>query len=160
MKSFIRIQYKYFVVGWDLQQMHVYYRLRYLFNHFHKQFMGNMRLISIWISIFSSMNISINIHTSSIQFQKKSVKNVNCFDITRESEITMYFLNLFPMDNWYDNCSDPNLLLTVCQEQGLSPTQCKLFANAFQLIDRYPSNFFFFFKDFILRRLFVAVILM
>ncbi|EFO27282.1 hypothetical protein LOAG_01200 [Loa loa] len=36
--------------------------------------------------------------------------------------------------------SDPGILLTVCQEQGLSPTQCKLFANAFQLINRFIST--------------------
>ncbi|VDK76261.1 unnamed protein product [Litomosoides sigmodontis] len=36
--------------------------------------------------------------------------------------------------------SDSSILLTACQEQGLSPTQCKLFANAFQLINRFiPS---------------------
>uniref|UniRef100_A0A0R3RVS2 Uncharacterized protein n=1 Tax=Elaeophora elaphi TaxID=1147741 RepID=A0A0R3RVS2_9BILA len=36
--------------------------------------------------------------------------------------------------------SDSSILLTACQEQGLSPSQCKLFANAFQLIDRFIST--------------------
>ncbi|KAL3989773.1 hypothetical protein ACH3XW_28975 [Acanthocheilonema viteae] len=36
--------------------------------------------------------------------------------------------------------SDSSILLTACQEQGLSPLQCKLFANAFQLIDRFIST--------------------
>ncbi|CAG9532880.1 unnamed protein product [Cercopithifilaria johnstoni] len=36
--------------------------------------------------------------------------------------------------------SDSSILLTVCQEQGLSPLQCKLFANAFQLINRFIST--------------------
>nr|CDP91064.1 Bm4163, isoform a [Brugia malayi] len=39
--------------------------------------------------------------------------------------------------------SNPSILLTVCQEHGLSSVQCKLFANAFQLINRYFNNFFF-----------------
>ncbi|VDO47212.1 unnamed protein product, partial [Onchocerca flexuosa] len=36
--------------------------------------------------------------------------------------------------------SDPSILLTSCQEQGLSPAQCKLFANAFQFIDRFIAT--------------------
>ncbi|VDK67756.1 unnamed protein product, partial [Onchocerca ochengi] len=36
--------------------------------------------------------------------------------------------------------SDPSILLMSCQEQGLSPTQCKLFANAFQFIDRFIAT--------------------
>uniref|UniRef100_A0A183DSF1 Zinc finger protein n=1 Tax=Gongylonema pulchrum TaxID=637853 RepID=A0A183DSF1_9BILA len=36
--------------------------------------------------------------------------------------------------------SDPSTLLSVCHDQGLSVTQCKLFANAFQLLDRFIST--------------------
>ncbi|VDO23932.1 unnamed protein product [Brugia timori] len=36
--------------------------------------------------------------------------------------------------------SNPSILLTVCQEHGLSSVQCKLFANAFQLINRFIST--------------------
>ncbi|EJW77153.1 hypothetical protein WUBG_11939 [Wuchereria bancrofti] len=36
--------------------------------------------------------------------------------------------------------SNPSILLTVCQEHGLSSIQCKLFANAFQLINRFIST--------------------
>ncbi|KAM3728978.1 C-type lectin domain-containing protein [Dirofilaria immitis] len=36
--------------------------------------------------------------------------------------------------------SDPSMLLTICQEQGLSSIQCKLFANTFQFIDRFIST--------------------
>ncbi|VDM97062.1 unnamed protein product [Thelazia callipaeda] len=36
--------------------------------------------------------------------------------------------------------NDPNILLTVCREQGLSPEQCKLFSSGFNLINKFITT--------------------
>lgn len=49
------------------------------------------------------------------------------------------FMNLYLID-FMLNCkfsSDPSAIQAACHEYGLSQGQCKLFAKAFQLIERF-----------------------